>query len=320
MAKADFETIQLDRKGPIGILTLNRPDKLNAINPQMKLDIAAALDQVESDDDLRVLVLRGAGRAFCAGFDLENEGEGGVAHWREELQRDFDAIMRFWQLKKPTISAIHKYALAGGFEMAIACDITVAAEGTRLGEPELKFGSGIVALLLPWLTSPKKAKELILTGNDKIDAAEAHALGIVNRVVPTGEEFETAMAIARDIAVVDPAATRSWAWTRRCAWRSTSTCRSSAWRRPRARCLPRSPRRKGSRRPSPGATRASPTPEGGSGGGRAVRPTRAEDSGPRIARGVFHLAPAHPLTPPPTGARPSEANSICSGAARRRAP
>jgi len=205
MGKADFETIQLDRKGPIGILTLNRPDKLNAINPQMKLDVAAALDQVESDDDLRVLVLRGAGRAFCAGFDLEHEEEGGVAHWRAELERDFDVIMRFWQLKKPTISAIHKYALAGGFEMAIACDITVAAEGTRLGEPELKFGSGIVALLLPWLTSPKKAKELILTGNDKIDASEAHALGLVNRVVPAGEEFETAMAIARDIAVVDPA-------------------------------------------------------------------------------------------------------------------
>ncbi|HEY5657540.1 MAG TPA: enoyl-CoA hydratase/isomerase family protein [Myxococcota bacterium] len=205
MAEAEFETIQLDRKGPIGILTLNRPEKLNAINPQMKLDLGAALDQVEGDDAIRVLVLRGAGRAFCAGFDLEHEEHTGVAYWREELQRDFDAIMRFWQLKKPTISAIHKYALAGGFEMAVACDITIAAEGTRLGEPELKFGSGIVALLLPWLTNPKKAKELILTGNDKIDASEAHALGIVNRVVPAGQEFDTAMAIARDIAVVDPA-------------------------------------------------------------------------------------------------------------------
>jgi enoyl-CoA hydratase len=204
MAEAEYETIQLDQKGPVGILTLNRPDKLNAINPQMKLDVGAALDRVESDDDIRVLVLRGAGRAFCAGFDLQGEEEGGVAHWREELARDFDVIMRFWQLKKPTISAIHKYALAGGFEMAVACDITVAAEGTRLGEPELRFGSGIVALLLPWLTNPKKAKELILTGNDKLDASEAQALGIVNRVVPAGEEFETAMAIARDIAVVDP--------------------------------------------------------------------------------------------------------------------
>ena len=207
MVHEAFETIQLDRKGPIGILTLNRPEKLNAINPQMKLDLARALDQIEADDAIRVLVLRGAGRAFCAGFDLAHDDEeeaSGVVHWRPELQRDFDAIMRFWHFRKPTISAVHKYALAGGFEMAIACDITVAAEGTRLGEPELKFGSGIVALLLPWLTTPKKAKEFILTGNDKIDASEAHALGIVNRVVAAGQEFETAMAIAKDIAMMDP--------------------------------------------------------------------------------------------------------------------
>jgi enoyl-CoA hydratase/carnithine racemase len=206
MGNSGFETIQLDRKGSVGIITLNRPDKLNAINAQMKLDLAAALARVDADDDIRVLVLNGAGRAFCAGFDLAHEDEpaaSGVVHWRPELKRDFDAIMQFWHFRKPTISAVHKYALAGGFEMAIACDITIAAEGTRLGEPELKFGSGIVALLLPWLTSPKKAKEFILTGNDKIDAREAHALGIVNRVVPAGQEFETALAIARDIAMMD---------------------------------------------------------------------------------------------------------------------
>ncbi|MEE9230821.1 MAG: enoyl-CoA hydratase/isomerase family protein [Acidobacteriota bacterium] len=206
MSPVAFETIQLDCNGPIAILTLNRPDRLNAISTQMKLDLTAALDQVEADDHIKVLILRGAGRAFCAGFDLKEETDveaKGVAHWRPELQRDFDAIMRFWHFKKPTISAVHKYALAGGFEMAIACDITVAAEGTRLGEPELKFGSGIVALLLPWLTNPKKAKELILTGNDRLDAKDALALGIVNRVVPVGEEFETAMTIARDIAVMD---------------------------------------------------------------------------------------------------------------------
>ena len=208
MNRADFETIQLESKGPIAILTLNRPERLNAISVQMKLDLAAALDQVETDDKIKVLVLRGAGRAFCAGFDLKDETDvevepTGVDHWRPELKRDFDAIMRFWYFKKPTISAIHKYALAGGFEMAIACDITIAAEGTRLGEPELKFGSGIVALLLPWLTSPKKAKEVILTGNDRLDARDGLAFGFVNRVVPAGEEFETAMAIARDIAVMD---------------------------------------------------------------------------------------------------------------------
>ena len=111
-------------------------------------------------------------------------------------------------MSKPTISAVHTYCLAGGCELALACDITIAAEGTRFGEPELKFGSGIVALLLPWLTNPKRAKELILTGNDKLDARDALAMGLINRVVPAGEELDTALAVARDIAVMDADAVR----------------------------------------------------------------------------------------------------------------
>jgi len=208
MGAVSFEAIQLETQGPIAILTLNRPDRLNAINGQMKLEIADALQRVEADDAISVLVLRGAGRAFCAGFDLNPENrEAGVElnadYWGPELGRDFDVIMGFWHLSKPTISAVHGYALAGGFEMALACDITIAAEGTRLGEPELKFNSGIVALLLPWLTSPKKAKQLILTGNDRLDARAALDLGLINEVVPAGEEFEAAMEMARGIAVVD---------------------------------------------------------------------------------------------------------------------
>jgi enoyl-CoA hydratase len=85
----------------------------------------------------------------------------------------------------------------------MACDITIAAEGTRFGEPELRFGSGIVVLLMPWLSGPKKAKEALLTGNDKITAEEALAMGLVNRVVPAGRELETALGIAREIAVND---------------------------------------------------------------------------------------------------------------------
>ena len=100
--------------------------------------------------------------------------------------------MQFWDCPKPTIAAVHGFALAGGFEMALSCDLTIAAEGTRFGEPEVRFGSGIVALLLPWMTTPKLAKELLLTGNDQIDAQRALGMGIVNRVVPLGSELETA--------------------------------------------------------------------------------------------------------------------------------
>jgi enoyl-CoA hydratase len=200
------ETISYETRGAVGVLTLNRPERLNAINRRMIDELNAVLDGVEADKSVRALVLNGAGRAFCAGFDLKEgaaEGQRGVAEWRPILQRDFDIIMRFWRLRQPTIAAVHRYCLAGGCEMAMACDITIAAAGTRFGEPELRFGSGIVALLLPWLSGPKKAKELLLTGNDKVTAEEALAIGMINKVVPEGQHLDAALAMARDIAVMD---------------------------------------------------------------------------------------------------------------------
>lgn len=202
----NFETVTFETRGPVGLLTLNRPESLNAINKKMIEEIHQVLDGVESDEGVRALVLTGAGRAFSAGFDLKEGGEeehNGPAGWRPVLERDFDVIMRFWELKIPTLSAVRGYCLAGGFEMALACDITIAAETALFGEPELKFGSGIVVLLLPWLTGPKQAKELLLTANDRISAERALRLGLVNQVTPEGQELETALAMARHIAVMD---------------------------------------------------------------------------------------------------------------------
>lgn len=207
MSAKDFETILLERRGPVGVLTLNRPELLNAINQPMVDDLNAALDQVEADGEMRALVVQGAGRAFCAGFDLkEDSGMGGygAAEWEPILRRDMDMVMRFWHLAKPTIAAVHAYCLAGGFNLACACDITVAAEGTRFGEPELKFGSSILALIVPWLTSPKIAKELLLTGSDRLDARDALAHGLINKVVPRGTQLDAAIELARTMAVVDP--------------------------------------------------------------------------------------------------------------------
>ena len=205
----DYETITFERRGAVGLVTLNRPERLNAINGRMIDELNALLDAVERDEAVRALVVTGAGRAFCSGFDLKEGADTpkeGVADWRPVLQRDFDIIMRFWHLSRPTIAAVKGYCLAGGCELAMACDITIAAEGTRFGEPELRFGSGIVALLLPWLSGPKKAKELLLTGNDKVTAEEALAIGMINRVVPEGQELDAALAMARDIAVMDRSA------------------------------------------------------------------------------------------------------------------
>jgi len=202
-----FETIALATDGAVAQLTLNRPQRLNAMTKQMLGEIQAALDRVESDAGVRVVVVSGAGGNFCSGFDLKEQMEArpsGKEAWREILDRDFAAITRFWSLKKPTIAAVEGYCLAGGCELALCCDITIAAEDAVFGEPELKFGAGIVAMMLPWLVGVKRAKEIILTGEDKIPAREALAMGMVNRLVKKGGAQSAALKMARHIAVIDP--------------------------------------------------------------------------------------------------------------------
>lgn len=198
-----MKTVLYERRGPIAILTLNRPDKLNAVNSEMVAELGQVLDEVEADDRVRVVVLNGAGRAFSAGFDLDMGEGSGVEFIRRELEKDFDVIMRFWDCPKPTVAAVHTYCLGSGMEMAVSCDITVAAEGCRFGAPEVKFGSGIVALILPWVIGPKQAKELLLTGDDHVSAERALALGLINRVVPEDRYLDEALAIARSIAAND---------------------------------------------------------------------------------------------------------------------
>jgi enoyl-CoA hydratase/carnithine racemase len=124
--------------------------------------------------------------------------------WREILDLDFNTTMRFWDSPKPTIAAVHGACLAGALEIALSCDLTVAGEDAVFGEPELKFGAGIVTMLLPWMTGPKQVKRIILTGEDKIPAQEALRIGLISHIVPVGDHVEEALRIARRIAVMDP--------------------------------------------------------------------------------------------------------------------
>jgi enoyl-CoA hydratase len=202
-----YHAIRLERSGAVATLTLDRPRRLNAINKQMLLELQHALDTVEGDPELRALVVNGAGGNFSSGFDLSEQMEArptGVEIWREILERDFGTITRFWHFSKPTIAAVSGYCLAGGCELALCCDITLASEDAIFGEPELKFGAGIVVMILPWLVGPKHAKEIILRGMDRIPAQEALRIGLINRVVSVGELDSAALALARDIAVIDP--------------------------------------------------------------------------------------------------------------------
>ena len=132
----------------------------------------------------------------------------GVKDWRAALTYDKDIIMRFWNFPKPTIAAVHGHALAAGFELALACDMTVCDVDALFGEPELRFGSSIVALLLPWYTNPKRAKRMLLTGQDRMPAHEAESIGIVNDVVEAGQATEAALRLAREVVLLDPDSVR----------------------------------------------------------------------------------------------------------------
>jgi enoyl-CoA hydratase/carnithine racemase len=204
---AHFTTITVEKLGRIARLTLARPERANALNQTMLGEIGAALDDLERDADVRALIVTGAGAAFSSGFDLKEQMESrpqGVEAWQPLLRKDFDTIMRFWHFPRPTIAAVRGPCLAGACELALACDMTIAAEDAFFGEPELRFGAGIVAMILPWLVGPKIAKEIILLGEDRIPAARAREIGIVNRVVAADRLDETALAIAQHLAAVDP--------------------------------------------------------------------------------------------------------------------
>jgi len=207
-----LETIRYEVDGPLALLTLNRPDKLNAINAGMIAELNQALDQAESNEAVRVIVLNGNGRAFSAGFDLSLDGEAeespDLGALRRELREDFDIIMRFWDSPKVTVAAVHGYCLGSAMEMAVACDITLAAEECRFGAPEVRFGSGMVALVLPWFVGPKRAKAMLLTGDDEITSRQAEEYGLVNSVVPGDRLVAEARSIALGIAGNDQLAVR----------------------------------------------------------------------------------------------------------------
>ena len=197
------EAVLLTERTPWGVrLTLNRPDKLNALSGELVDALSAAIDQAAAAADVRVIAVAGAGRAFCSGYDLSEEATGeihGPVAWRDLLAADVRATLKVFDCPKPVIAQIHGYALAGGLELAMACDLIVAAEGTRLGEPEIRYGSAPVTLLMPYLVGQKKTRELLLTG-DLIDAAEAERIGLVNRVVPAERLGAEVDALADRIA------------------------------------------------------------------------------------------------------------------------
>src|SRR3989454_7933750 len=197
------DAVLYEVRGQAAWITLNRPQKMNAINSDVLEGLHSALDRAGADDEVKVVVVTGAGeRAFSAGYDLSAEAAHSdiPAHeWHEVLATDIDATMKLWALPKPTIAAVRGYCLAGGCELAMACDMIVSSESGRFGEPEIRYGSGPVTLLMPFILGQKKTNELLFTG-DAIGAGEAERIGLVNRVVAADRLEEAFGELVRKIA------------------------------------------------------------------------------------------------------------------------
>jgi enoyl-CoA hydratase len=193
--------------GPVRRLTMNRPGSLNALNADLVGAMSRALDEASDDDDVRVLILRGAGRAFCAGYDLNEDASGGVLdapRWQEELTHSTEEMLKFLEHPKPVIASVHSYCLAGGTDLMLACDLAVAADDAYFGYVDVRFGSGVVSMFLPWIVGVRAAKELLFTGEDRVPAEEALRIGLVNRVVPRDQLDDATLRLAEEIAKNEP--------------------------------------------------------------------------------------------------------------------
>ena len=206
-----YEAILLDHQDGVAIVTLNRPDVLNAQNNTLRLELVDAFSRLRSDGDTRVIVVTGAGeRAFSAGADIREFLEPPVpTRFREDRKRvDYRSEMD--RCPQPIIAAIRGYALGGGLELALACDIRIAAEDAQLGLTEINLAiipGGGGTQRLPRLVGRGKALEMILTGA-RVPAAEALRIGLVERVVPVAELMPATLALARSIAEKAPIALR----------------------------------------------------------------------------------------------------------------
>ncbi len=203
-ATAAVESVVLvEDLGPVRRLTMNRPKALNALNGDLIDGLSEAIRAAGNDPAVSVVILRGAGRAFCAGYDLNEDASAGAhdaRHWHEELTASTEKMLEFTDCPKPTIAQVHSYCLAGGTDLMLACDLAVAADDSFFGYVDIRFGSGVVSMFLPWVVGVRKAKELLFTGEDRIPADEALRIGMVNRVVPRDDLDDATLALANEIA------------------------------------------------------------------------------------------------------------------------
>ncbi len=198
-----YQDITLERRGAVAQLTINRPERLNSLRlPASRDEMLAALDEVDRDEQIRALIITGAGsKAFCSGWDMESIDEFNLAQLEAILRGNLELFFKVWYLRQPVIAAINGYALAAGAALAMACDLAIAADHARLGEPEIRHFALSPLLIMPFLTHSKFLHEYYYIG-DMIDAADMLRLGLVNRVVPADQLQTASWKLAERVAKV----------------------------------------------------------------------------------------------------------------------
>ena len=186
-----YEVVEYAVSARVATVTLNRPEKLNAITTQLQDELLAALREAEADPAVHCAVVTGAGRGFCAGYDVvkgagpaPGSGVTGDRDWLERVNRGWLSI---WDLRLPVIAKVHGVCLAGGSQLAAICDITFVSEECKVGTPQLPLGAGWVSAFWAWHVGPKKAKEIFFPTGTMITGAEAVEMGLFNRAVPAAE-------------------------------------------------------------------------------------------------------------------------------------
>jgi enoyl-CoA hydratase/carnithine racemase len=201
-----------ERDEQVSIITMNRPDKLNAISEELLHALLDAFARADAEPATSVVLLRAEGRGFCAGYDIGRKDDPAKDDWRSNpikahkhlgFQLDFE--MAPWNLQKPVIAAVQGPVLGGGCELAMLCDLTIAADNAIFGEPEIRFSAVGPAIVMPAIIGYKKARELLYFG-DTIDAQTALGLGMVNRVVPLAELRAASLAYAKRLTLIAPEA------------------------------------------------------------------------------------------------------------------
>ena len=201
-----YEFVLYETGDRIATITLNRPDQMNALSPDLERELHEALDEADADGGVRAIVVTGAGRAFSAGYDLGREREApettrdALLRWTQTDTKHVEHMMHLMELDKPIVAAVNGWALGGGFWYSLACDITIASEQATFGQPEVRMISN-TSFLFPALVGWKEAHRYALTG-DHFDAREALRIGAVNEVVPHDQLMERVRAMAARLALV----------------------------------------------------------------------------------------------------------------------